>query len=116
VVSGSWDGWVRVWRVSADEKKLEAVGKVGRAEGSPVVNGMGEGGDDNQAGDDGEGQCIKGIINDLAVFERGDRGQDGLCIVAAVGKEHRLGRWKKVQGKNGAVVFEIPKMSKTIES
>jgi ribosomal RNA-processing protein 9 len=116
VISGSWDGWVRVWRVSADEKKLEAVGRVGRAEGSQVVNGMGEGDYDIKEGDEAEGQCIKGIINDLAVFERGDRGQDGLCIVAAVGKEHRLGRWKKVQGKNGAVVFEIPKISKTIES
>ncbi len=42
----------------------------------------------------------------MDVFERG---KDGLCVVVALGKEHRLGRWKKVQGKNGAMVFEVPR-------
>ncbi|EER25287.1 WD domain, G-beta repeat containing protein [Coccidioides posadasii C735 delta SOWgp] len=89
---------------------------------------------------------LNGIVNDIAVFER--RPQDsktssamkvtsanngskafpmqestrpGLCIVAALGKEHRLGRWKvfgsndrkkigasNSGGRNGAVVFEVP--------
>ncbi|KMU75680.1 U3 protein [Coccidioides immitis RMSCC 3703] len=88
---------------------------------------------------------LNGIVNDIAVFER--RPQDsktssamkvksanngskafpmqestrpGLCIVAALGKEHRLGRWKvfgsndrkkiggsNSGGRNGAVVFEV---------
>ena len=53
---------------------------------------------------------VKGVVNDLALFERGEKGKDGLCVVAAVGKEHRLGRWKKISGgRNGAVVFEIPR-------
>jgi ribosomal RNA-processing protein 9 len=47
------------------------------------------------------------------VFERGDRGKDGVCVVVAVGKEHRLGRWKVLHGKNGAVVLEIPRVQKT---
>jgi ribosomal RNA-processing protein 9 len=55
---------------------------------------------------------VRGVINDISVFERGDRGKDGASIVVAVGKEHRMGRWKKVQGKNGAVVFEVPKIER----
>lgn len=130
IVSGSWDGWLRVWRVSQDKKKLEAVATVGWA-------GVGEKGDEATVGGnkevqmedtgdttgqirgdvekgypDEEEKAIKGVINDIALFERGDRGQDGLCIVAAIGTEHRLGRWQKVKGRNGAVVFEIPKLSK----
>ncbi len=49
----------------------------------------------------------KGIINDIKVFERGDRGKGGLCVVVATGKEHRFGRWKTLKGKNGAVIFEV---------
>ena len=84
---------------------------------------------------------LNGIVNDIAVFER--RGLEttkygadprdkskphpdaaappGLCIVVALGKEHRLGRWKvfnsidrrnnggsNAGGRNGAVVFEVP--------
>lgn len=107
VVSGSWDGEVRVWRVSEDKRKLEALGVVGKTEkqSSPekiTMNG-------NMTGADGL-TSVRGIVNDLKVFERGDRGRDGLCIIAATGTEHRLGRWQKVDGKNGAVVFQIPKL------
>ncbi|KAL1958766.1 hypothetical protein VTO42DRAFT_3885 [Malbranchea cinnamomea] len=85
---------------------------------------------------------LNGIVNGIAVFER--RGPEttklgtepkpksksakspsaappGLCIVVALGKEHRLGRWKvfnsldrqnngggNAGGRNGAVVFEVP--------
>jgi ribosomal RNA-processing protein 9 len=69
------------------------------------VNGINASSEEAQA-------VVKGVINDISVFERGDRGCDGLCIVVAVGKEHRLGRWKKVPGKNGAIIFEIPKVEK----
>ncbi|WEW61281.1 pre-rRNA processing protein [Emydomyces testavorans] len=93
---------------------------------------------------------LNGIVNDIAVFERRSQDskihpglkaigsklgskhnfqaspkqgpiQPGLCIVAALGKEHRLGRWKvfgptdrktiggsDAGGRNGAVVFEVP--------
>ena len=56
---------------------------------------------------------IKGVINDLSVFERGTKGKDGLCVVAAVGQEHKFGRWmKRIPGsKNGGVIFEIPRIS-----
>ena len=117
-----------MWRVSEDKKRIEAVGTVGRVEvvgkrvevaagGSKEVE-MADAEDtaghsrDNADKSSPEEKLIKGVINDIAIFERGERGQDGLCIVAAVGTEHRLGRWQKVKGRNGAVVFEIPKVPK----
>ncbi|KUJ07673.1 WD40 repeat-like protein [Mollisia scopiformis] len=103
ILSGSWDGQVRAWKVSDDKKKIEAVGVLGpsRIVTSGNVNG------DEQHG------TFRGIVNDISVFERGDRGKDGVCVVVAVGKEHRMGRWQKQkQGKNGAVVFEIPRALK----
>ena len=54
-------------------------------------------------------KSVKGVVNDLAIFEKGERGKDGVCIVAAVDTEHRLGRWLKLKGKNCAVVFDVPR-------
>ncbi|KAL9039218.1 MAG: hypothetical protein Q9214_004969 [Letrouitia sp. 1 TL-2023] len=111
ILSGSWDGWVRVWKISQDKKKIEEVGAVGwdhsRTRQSQVTDGdLVEDGCSTQPKDQG---FIQGIINDLETFERGDKGEDGLCVVAALGKEHRLGRWKQVRGRNETVVFEISK-------
>lgn len=110
ILSGSWDGNVRAWKLSGDKKKIEALGVVGSSNILPPlvnghVNGVNGYAEESLA-------VVRGVINDLSIFERGDRGKDGVCVVAAVGKEHRLGRWKKVQGKNGAVVFEIPRAEK----
>ncbi|PKS10684.1 hypothetical protein jhhlp_002440 [Lomentospora prolificans] len=100
ILSGSWDGHVRVWRLSEDKKKIEPVGVLG--------------GDEDGKSD---GWAIKGVINDIDVFERGDRGMDGLCVIAAVGKEHRLGRWKVAAGgKNGGVVFEVPRVPAAVKA
>lgn len=121
IVSGSWDGWIRVWKVSEDKRRIEAVGTVGRAPATgSVTRVVAADSTDKVSHDTADGedtpaereeQMVQGVINDISVFERGDRGKDGLCIVAAVGNEHRLGRWKKVKGKNGAVVFEISRTS-----
>lgn len=112
VLSGSWDGQVRVWRVSDDKKRLESMGVVGRIQGGD--------GDEEMAGvevqDTSEDKSVRGIINDLSVFERGDRGKDGLCIVAALGTEHRLGRWQKGYGSNRPVVFEVPKIARNADA
>jgi len=116
ILSGSWDGAIRAWRVSDDKKKIESVGIVGTV---PSTS------------DDSNFRAARGVVNDISVFERGDRGKDGLCIVAACGKEHRFGRyvfffspinppqtvlitcrWKKIpNGRNGGVVFEVPRIS-----
>lgn len=159
VLSGSWDGWIRAWRISEDKKTLIPLGPVGSGslsapdtpsqqlnrslalDGTPDSDDMDV--EDRPKAEKEPEPLIKGVINDIAVFERRPEtvqlGQPttkpssksevqsqvrGLCIVAAVGKEHRLGRWKcyannyhesdSSQGRNGAVVFEVPFTSKGI--
>ncbi len=114
VVSGSWDGWVRVWKVSDDKRVLLPFGVVGKPVGF-INGGIGNGEHEK----DREGP-VRGVINSLAVFERRKETQSefggkkdgdtvGFCIVAGTGKEMRLGRWRKFpSGKNGAVVLEVP--------
>lgn len=116
ILSGSWDGWVRVWKISQDKKRIEEVGAVGRDHSrtmqSQVTGGdLVEDGCSSQPKDRG---FVQGIINDLETFEKGDKGKDSLCFVAALGKEHRLGRWKQVCGRNEAVVFETSKATPTV--
>ena len=140
ILSGSWDGHVRAWKVSADKRRIEALGPVsppvtiangdvGLSNNNNVTNG--DNNDDGTGSGSGSGTTstltvtetphenepkplVRGFVNDLSVFERGERGKDGVCIVAAVGTEHRLGRWKKVKGKNGAVVFEVGRCAPTV--
>lgn len=103
LLSGSWDGEIRVWKVSADKKRLEAMGCI-MSRVDPVQEEVKEGTSKNQ-----DATC--GVINDLDCFERGNRGLETLCIVASQGTEHRLGRWKCAKGKNGAVVLEVPRLT-----
>ncbi|CAI0641433.1 putative WD repeat-containing protein [Colletotrichum fructicola] len=109
ILSGSWDGCIRVWRLSEDKRKIEAAGVL-TSEAERASKSAPNGKSADVCG-------LKGVINDIAIFERGDRGQDGVCVVAAVGKEHRLGRWqmKKGKGKNGGYVFEVPRVVKKPE-
>ncbi|KAF4621505.1 hypothetical protein G7Y89_g14568 [Cudoniella acicularis] len=112
VLSGSWDGCVRAWRVSGDRKKLEAVGIVGSSSSSLSINGTSNSHSHPKDGEESQNSIANGVINDISLFERGDRGKDGVCVVVALGKEHRMGRWKKVpRGRNAGVVFEIPRRS-----
>lgn len=159
ILSGSWDGWIRAWRISDDKKSILPLGPVGAGpstpdtpsqqlscslalDGTPVSDNMSVEGN-SQTQKQEPAPLIKGVINDIAVFERrpetaqagpplpkpSSKSQShpesqvrGLCIVAAVGKEHRLGRWKcyasnyhegdAPDGRNGAVVFEVPFTSK----
>lgn len=88
-VSGSWDGQIKVWQVSEDKKSLSYISTLGP----------------NRAKN-----AVRGVVNDLQIFERGRQVQDGICVLAAVGQEHRLGRWKyNPQWMNGAVVYELVK-------
>ncbi|CAK7273855.1 pre-rRNA processing protein [Sporothrix epigloea] len=92
VLSGSWDGCVRVWCLSKDKRKLESLGVLG-------------------GGGTASAFTVPGFINDIAAFERGERGRDGLSVVVAVGQQHRLGRWGRQAGaRNGAVVFEVSRL------
>ena len=122
VLSGSWDGWVRIWKVSADKRNLVAMGRVGKNEAAiskPLANGHVHG-DVHEEPPLEESGPIKGVINSIAVFERRKEIQNefggkkegeslGLCIVIGTGKEIRLGRWPICpSGRNGAIVFEVP--------
>ncbi|KAL2019618.1 hypothetical protein VTK56DRAFT_9433 [Thermocarpiscus australiensis] len=120
ILSGSWDGCVRVWRLSEDKKKIEAVGVLGAASpessssstGRTVTNGVNGDVSAGGGGPESRGDIVRGIVNDIAMFERGDRGKDGLCVVAVTGKEMRLGRWKYMkEGRCGAVIFEVPRVA-----
>lgn len=151
ILSGSWDGYVRVWKLSEDKRRIERVGVLGAtsdADGAiishlpqpqftqtqgnridKVANGQTNSADSapsppqHTSTSDKEKSpsptpeaalgLVKGIVNDISTFERGDKGKDGLCVVIALGKEHRLGRWKKLTGgRNGAMVFEVPRIQK----
>ncbi|KAF2198020.1 small nucleolar ribonucleoprotein-like protein complex subunit [Delitschia confertaspora ATCC 74209] len=97
IITASWDGWIRAWKVGPEKRTIEELGPIGKIEGENLVNGNSTSGQ----------TLVRGIVNGLSICERGERGADGLCIVAAVGKEHRLGRWMKGQGRNGIEIFEV---------
>ncbi|KPI45973.1 uncharacterized protein AB675_496 [Cyphellophora attinorum] len=128
ILSGSWDGWIRVWKLSDDKRSLLSLGVVG-SENEAAYNGTnGHTADIESEGSLLNGSAarvvergpIRGVINGLAIFERRKELKDafgvtregetqGLCIVAGTGKELRLGRQAKFEGgRNGAVVFEVP--------
>ena len=143
VLSGSWDGWIRAWQISEDKRKIIPLGPVGGRDASSLSlpTSLDLNNDAENAMELDQQPPLNGIVNYIAVFER--RGPEttklgadtreklkphpdaaappGLCIVVALGKEHRLGRWKvfnsidrknnggsNAGGRNGAVVFEVP--------
>ncbi|KAF1965748.1 WD40 repeat-like protein [Bimuria novae-zelandiae CBS 107.79] len=97
VLTGSWDGWIMAWRVASDKRSLEPVDKVGRI---PPEDLDGEHASEDMG-------LFRGVVNGLSVQERGERGKDGLCVVAAVGKEPRLARWMAGKAPNSLYVFEV---------
>lgn len=106
VFSGSWDGCVRVWCLSKDKRKLESLGVLGVDSSSTSTS-------NSSSSSSSPSFSIPGVVNDIAAFERGERGRDGLSVVVAVGQEHRLGRWGRHDGaRNGAVVFEVGRVDK----
>ncbi|KAK3325574.1 WD40-repeat-containing domain protein [Apodospora peruviana] len=121
ILTGSWDSCVRVWRLSEDKKKIEPVGILGSSvdpaaseEGASLINRSAVVDNQTEVAEGGASSSIvRGIVNDIALFERGDRGKDGLCVVIVTGKEMRLGRWKTMkEGRCGAMVFEVPRFPK----
>lgn len=89
IVTGSLDGTIRAWKIGQGKRTLEALGPLGRT------------------GPSGSSP-IRGVVNDVEVFDVGGRGKQSLVVVAAVGKEHRLGRWKRTAGgRGGAMLWEI---------
>lgn len=78
VISGSWDGYINVYQVSADNRKLAQLGKI---------------------------KIGKGVVNSLCVH---GNNKEGWTVTGALGYETRLGRWKTTgAGKNAIVSFNI---------
>ena len=74
LISGSHDGFIRLWQCANNFRTLKEVNSI------PVV----------------------GFVNALAIAP------DGTHIVAAVGQEHRLGRWwREKEARNSTVVFPL---------
>ncbi|KAK2591358.1 pre-rRNA processing protein [Conoideocrella luteorostrata] len=113
ILSGSWDGHIRVWKLTEDKKKIEHIGILGDFADDYDNDSVED--VPNSHGTADSKRPIPGIINDITVFERGDRGHDGLCVVAAVAQEHRFGRWKVCKGgvRNGGIIFEVPRLPQT---
>ncbi|KAG5513162.1 hypothetical protein PMAC_001531 [Pneumocystis sp. 'macacae'] len=89
-LSGSWDGYIKLWKLSSDLKKFSLI----------TENIL----------------PIDGIINRLCIIEKGKRAENGIIIIAAVGKEDRLGRWHKSEkGKNGIKFFEVKRLKQKLK-
>ena len=87
LASGSGDGFVRLWQLVSTE-----VGKGSNGSGHATFRALRALG----------AVRVRGIINGLAFS------QDGAKLVAAVGKEHRLGRWwSYTQAQNGLAVIRL---------
>ncbi|KAF2098545.1 small nucleolar ribonucleoprotein-like protein complex subunit [Rhizodiscina lignyota] len=100
VVSGSWDGAVRMWRVREDRRGLDAIGVIGSALTARDA-------DQKSNGTQVQRKAVKGVINDICVFEKGERAKDGVKVVIGLSNSPRLGRWRSFEGKSTAVVFDI---------
>ncbi|KAG0244878.1 pre-rRNA processing protein [Actinomortierella wolfii] len=77
-ISGSWDGTIRVWQIGKNMKSFGLISKI------PVI----------------------GFVNDLQLYQPSMSKRT--LIVAAVGQEHKLGRWQRIkEARNGMRVIEI---------
>ena len=117
-VTGSWDGHVRAWRISSDKRRIEPIGPLATPEidvsaalEDAGISSSGLSSDAMQAitrGAQSSG-LVKGVVNDLDVMDKDERGKSGCYVLAAVSKEHKLGRWESFDGKNCAVLFNVPR-------
>ncbi|EMC91165.1 hypothetical protein BAUCODRAFT_317151 [Baudoinia panamericana UAMH 10762] len=107
ILSGSWDGFVRAWRITQDKRRIESLGVIGFTDhAAPEQYHAMDGLEQSQSYT--RSKIIVGVINDLAIIDRGERAKDGVYVAAAVGKEHRLGRWSELpEAKNSMILFEV---------
>jgi hypothetical protein len=117
-VSGSGDGFVRFWRLctgGGGEGSSSSGASGGGSSGSGGGGGGGGGGSRAPGSAEGAGFCalehigalpLQGIVNGLAFSA------DGRTLLAAVGTEHRLGRWWKYSlAMNGVAVLRLPALA-----
>ena len=117
VVTGSWDGYIRAWKISQDRRRIEPLGAVGVVKGDADSLLESEGLSAESLRPDvietlretaGKSPRTEGIINSLAIAETGERGKESFLVAAAVGREHRFARWREIDdGKNHVVLFTV---------
>lgn len=117
-VTGSWDGHVRAWQISSDKRRIESLGSlatpvvdVSSALEEAGISSSGLSADAMQAISRGAQPAglARGVVNDLEVMDKDDRGRSGCFVLAAISKEHKLGRWETFDGRNCAVLFNVPR-------
>ncbi|KAF9115737.1 pre-rRNA processing protein [Mortierella sp. AM989] len=82
-VSGSWDGTIRVWQIGKNMRNFSLLSTI------PTV----------------------GVVNDLQLYQ--PTLSKKALLVAAVGQEHKLGRWLRIkEGRNGMRIVELSTKSK----
>ncbi|KAI8603240.1 WD40-repeat-containing domain protein [Dissophora ornata] len=82
-VSGSWNGTIRVWQIGKNMKNFSLVSTIPMA----------------------------GVVNDLQLYQ--PTLSKKTVLVAAVGQEHKLGRWLRIkEGRNGVRIVELSAKSK----
>jgi ribosomal RNA-processing protein 9 len=110
ILSGSWDGYIRAWKISDDKRRLEPAGAVAEQHSHQLTNRTDTLSNGTTPHLSESSRPVRGLINDIKVFEKGDRGKDGICIVAAISKEHRLGNWKRLSNsRSEGVVYHVSK-------
>ncbi|KAF1815571.1 WD40 repeat-like protein [Eremomyces bilateralis CBS 781.70] len=130
-VTGSWDGFVRAWKIRGDRRGFDPVGIVGTPRtlsiNAPTPATDADSGDEDKvvvlgSSPPADPRIVHGLVTDLAVFEQGDRNEESLFIVASVAKEQRMGRWhsygtgvgrQRIDGKNGCMIFEVGRHQKS---
>ncbi|CAR24375.1 ribosomal RNA-processing protein RRP9 [Lachancea thermotolerans CBS 6340] len=75
-ISGSWDGKLRVWKITENVRGFELLGEL---------------------------PGCHGVVTHIQAVESGKHGRETFRVLASVSKEHRLGRWMtKIPGaRNG---------------
>lgn len=78
-VSGSWDGFVRLWKISADNKSFSLVGQI----------------------------PVDGVVNSIQIKTM--LSSNRTLLVVGVGQELRTGRWLRLKHtKNCTKIIELP--------
>lgn len=124
VATGSGDGFVRLWRLldshSLATVRARAVARDTEGEDREAGSSSSEDEDTEQAADERRApvlaskQGFRGMQQVSAIPVRGiinglEFSADGRLLVAAVGQEHRLGRWwRYARARNGIVVIPMP--------
>ncbi|SCU80081.1 LADA_0B04940g1_1 [Lachancea dasiensis] len=65
-ISGSWDGKLKVWKLTENLREVELIGEL---------------------------SGCNGVVTNIQVVESGKHGRETFRVLASVSKEHRLGRW-----------------------